>query len=72
MLLVELFASAGVTYRTVIDWMKEENIPTKIIMDKISKSPLAIAALTVEEKKEVYGTIVDETYQTIFLSKLRR
>lgn len=66
--MVELFASAGVTYRTVIDWMKEENIPTKIIMDKISKSPLAIAALTVEEKKEVYGTIVDETYRTMFLS----
>ena len=66
--MVELFASAGVTYRTVIDWMKEENIPTKIIMDKISKSPLAIAALTVEEKKEVYGVIVDETYQTMFLS----
>lgn len=67
-LMVEIFASAGVTYRTVIDWMKEENIPTKIIMGKISKSPLAIAALTVEEKKEVYGTIVDETYQTMFLS----
>lgn len=66
--MVELFASAGVTYRTVIDWMKEENIPTKIIMDKISKSPLAIAALTVEEKKEVYWTIEDETYQTMFLS----
>lgn len=66
--MVELFASAGVTYRTVIDWMKEENIPTKIIMDKISKSPLAIAALTVEEKKEVYGTIEDETYQIMFLS----
>lgn len=66
--MVELFASAGVTYRTVIDWMKEENIPTKIIMDKISKSPLAIAAMTVEEKKEVYGTIEDETYQTMFLS----
>ena len=66
--MVEIFASAGVTHRTVIDWMKEENIPSKIMMDKISKSPLAIAALTVEEKKEVYGTIVDETYQTMFLS----
>ena len=66
--MVEIFASAGVTYRTVIDWMKEGNIPTKIIMGKISMSPLAIAALTVEEKKEVYGAIVDETYQTMFLS----
>lgn len=66
--MVEIFASAGVTHRSVIDWMKEANVPTKIIMGKISKSPLAIAALTVEEKKEVYGAIVDETYQTIFLS----
>lgn len=66
--MVEIFASAGVTHRTVIDWMKEANIPTKIIMGKISKSPLAIAALSVEEKKEVYGAIVDETYQTMFLS----
>ena len=66
--MVEIFASAGVTHRTVIDWMKEANVPTKIIMGKISKSPLAIAALTVEEKKEVYGTIEDETYQTMFLS----
>ena len=66
--MVEIFASAGVTHRTVIDWMKEANVPTKIIMGKISKSPLAIAALTVEEKKEVYGAIVDETYQTMFLS----
>lgn len=66
--MVEIFASAGVTHRTVIDWMKEANVPTKIIMGKISKSPLAIAALTVEEKKEVYGVIVDETYQTMFLS----
>lgn len=66
--MVEIFASAGVTHRTVIDWMKEANVPTKIIMGKISKSPLAIAALTVEEKKEVYGAIVDEKYQTMFLS----
>lgn len=66
--MVELFASAGVTHRTVIDWMKEANVPTKIIMGKISKSAPAIAALTVEEKKEVYGAIVDETYQTMFLS----
>lgn len=66
--MVEIFASAGVTHRTVIDWMKEANVPTKIIMGKISNSPLAIAALTVEEKKEVYGVIVDETYQTMFLS----
>lgn len=66
--MVEIFASAGVTHRTVIDWMKEANVPTKIIMGKISKSPLAIAALTVEEKKAVYGAIVDETYQTLFLS----
>lgn len=66
--MVEIFGSAGVTHRTVIDWMKEANIPTKIIMGKISKSPLAIAALTVEEKKEVYGVIVDEAYQTMFLS----
>lgn len=66
--MVEIFASAGVTHRTVIDWMKEANVPTKIIMGKISKSPRAIAALTVEEKKEVYGAIVDETYQTMFLS----
>lgn len=66
--MVEIFASAGVTHRTVIDWMKEANVPTKIIMGKISKSPLAIVALTVEEKKEVYGAIVDETYQTMFLS----
>lgn len=66
--MVEIFASAGVTHRTVIDWMKEANVPTKIIMGKISKSPLAIAALTVEEKKEVYGAIVYETYQTLFLS----
>lgn len=66
--MVEIFASAGVTHRTVIDWMKEANVPTKIIMGKISKSPPAIAALTVEEKKEVYGAIVDETYQTMFLS----
>lgn len=66
--MVGIFASAGVTHRTVIDWMKEANVPTKIIMGKISKSPLAIAALTVEEKKEVYGAIVDETYQTMFLS----
>lgn len=66
--MVEIFASAGVTHRTVIDWMKEANVPTKIIIGKISKSPLAIAALTVEEKKEVYGAIVDETYQIMFLS----
>lgn len=66
--MVEIFASAGVTHRTVIDWMKEANIPTKIIMGKISNSPLAIAALTVEEKKEVYGAIVDDTYRTMFLS----
>lgn len=66
--MVEIFASAGVTHRTVIDWMKEANVPTKIIMGKISKSPPAIAALTVEEKKEVYAAIVDETYQTMFLS----
>lgn len=66
--MVEIFASAGVAHRTVIDWMKEANVPTKIIVGKISKSPLAIAALTVEEKKEVYGAIVDETYQTMFLS----
>lgn len=66
--MVEIFASAGVTHRTVIDWMKEANVPTKIIMGKISKSPPAIAALTVEEKKDVYGAIVDETYQTMFLS----
>lgn len=66
--MVEIFSSAGVTHRTVIDWMKEANVPTKIIMGKISKSPLAIAALTIEEKKEVYGVIVDETHQTIFLS----
>lgn len=66
--MVEIFASAGVTHRTVIDWMKEANVPTKIIMGKISKSPAAIAALTVEEKKEVYGVIVDETHQTLFLS----
>ena len=66
--MVEIFASAGVTHRTVIDWMKGANVPTKIIMGKISKSPLAIAALTVEEKKEVYAAIVDETYQTMFLS----
>lgn len=66
--MVEIFASAGVTHRSVIDWMKEANVPTKIIMGKISKSPLAIAALTVEEKREVYGAIVDETYQTLFLS----
>ena len=66
--MVEIFASAGVTHRTVIDWMKGANVPTKIIMGKISKSPPAIAALTVEEKKEVYGAIVDETYQTMFLS----
>lgn len=66
--MVEIFASAGVTHRTVIDWMKEANVPTKIIIGKISKSPLAIAALTVEEKKEVYGAIVDETHQTMFLS----
>lgn len=67
--MVEIFSSAGVTHRTVIDWMKEANVPTKIIMGKISKSPRAIAALTIEEKKEVYGAIVDETYQTMFLSK---
>lgn len=66
--MVEIFASAGVTHRTVIDWMKGANVPTKIIMGNISKAPLAIAALTVEEKKEAYGTIVDETYQTMFLS----
>lgn len=66
--MVEIFASAGVTHRTVIDWMKEANVPTKIIMGKISKSPPAIAALTVEEKKDVYGAVVDETHQTLFLS----
>ena len=67
--MVETFASAGVTYRTVIDWMKGANIPTKIIMGKISDSPLAIAALTVEEKKDVYGAIVDDTYRARFLSQ---
>lgn len=67
--MVELFASAGVTYRTVIDWMKGANVPTKIIMGKISDSPLAIAALTVEEKKDVYGAIVDDTYRAKFLSQ---
>ena len=67
--MVETFASAGVTYRTVIDWMKGANIPTKIIMGKISDSPLAIAALTVEEKKDVYGAIVDDTYRALFLSR---
>lgn len=66
--MVEIFASAGVTHRTVIDWMEGAKVPTNIIMGKISKSPLAIAALTVEEKKEVYGAIVDETHQTMFLS----
>lgn len=68
-LMVELFASAGVTYRTVIDWMKEANVPTEIIMGKISDTPLAIAALTVEEKKDVYGAIVDDTYRAKFLAQ---
>lgn len=68
-LMVELFASAGVTYRTVIDWMKGANIPTKIFMGEISDSPLAIAALTVEEKKDVYGAIVEDTYRAKFLSQ---
>ena len=68
-LMVELFASAGVTYRTVIDWMMGANVQTKIIMGKISDSPLAIAALTVEEKKDVYGAIVDDTYRAKFLSQ---
>lgn len=67
--MVETFASAGVTYRLLIDWMKGANIPTKIIMGKISDSPLAIAALTVEEKREVYGSIVDDTYRAKFLSQ---
>lgn len=68
-LMVELFASAGVTYRTVIDWMRGANIPTKTIIGKISDSPLAIAALTVEEKRDVYGAIVDDTYRAKFLSQ---
>ena len=67
--MVETFSSAGVTYRTVIDWLKEENVPPKIILGKLDYSPLAIAALTVDEKKELYGEIVDDTYRTIFLSK---
>lgn len=66
--MVGTFSSAGVTYRTVIDWLKEENVPPKIILGKLDYSPLAIAALTVEEKKELYGEIVDDTYRTIFLS----
>ena len=66
--MVETFSSAGVTHRTVIDWLKEENVPPKIILGKLDYSPLAIAALTVEEKKELYGEIVDDTYRTIFLS----
>ena len=66
--MVETFSSAGVTYRTVIDWLKEENVPPKIILGKLDYSPLAVAALTVEEKKELYGEIVDDTYRTIFLS----
>lgn len=66
--MVETFSSAGVTYRTVIDWLKEENVPPKIILGKLDYSPLAIAALTVDEKKELYGEIEDETYQIIFLS----
>ena len=66
--MITTFSSAGVTYRTVIDWLKEENVPPKIILGKLDYSPLAIAALTVEEKKELYGEIVDDTYRTIFLS----
>lgn len=66
--MVETFSSAGVTHRTVIDWMKGENVPPKIILGKLDYSPLAIAALTVDEKKELYGEIVDDTYRTTFLS----
>lgn len=66
--MVETFSSAGVTYRTVIDWLKGENVPPKIILGKLDYSPLAIAALTVDEKKELYVEIVDDTYRTIFLS----
>lgn len=66
--MVETFSSAGVTYRTVIDWLKEENVPPKIILGELDHSPLAIAALTVDEKKELYGEIVDDTYRTKFLS----
>ena len=66
--MVEIFSSAGVTYRTVIDWLKEENVTPKIILGKLDYSPLAIATLTVDEKKELYDEIVDDTYRTIFLS----
>ena len=66
--MVELFSSAGVTYRLLFDWMKEEGVPVKTILNRLQSAPVAIGALTVDEKKWLYSETEDETDQTVFLS----
>ena len=66
--MVELFSSAGVTYRLLFDWMKEAGVQVKTILNRFQSAPVAIGALTVDEKKWLYSAIEDEDDQTVFLS----
>lgn len=66
--MVETFASAGVTYRLLFDWMKEAGVQVKTILDHFQSAPAAIRVLTVDEKKWLYSVIEDEDEQTVFLS----
>lgn len=66
--MAETFASAGVTYRLLFDWMKEAGVPVKTILNRLQSAPAAIVALTVDEKKWLYSAIEDEDAQTVFLS----
>lgn len=66
--MVETFASAGVTYRLLFDWMKEAGVPAKEILNHVQSNQSAIGALTVDEKKWLYSEIKDDTYRTMFLS----
>ena len=66
--MAETFASAGVTYRLLFDWMKQEGVPAKTILNRLQSAPAAISALVVDEKKWLYSAIEDEDDQTVFLS----
>lgn len=66
--MAETFASAGVTYRLLFDWMKAAGVPVKTIIDRLQSSPAAIGVLTVDEKKWLYSEIEGEDDQTVFLS----
>lgn len=66
--MAETFASAGVTYRLLFDWMKEAGVPVKTILNRFQSAPVAIGVLAVDDKKWLYSAIEDEDAQIVFLS----